>query len=394
LLASQVALNQRTKWASASLVEPSKTASVTTGGEQVPLEKLSENTEPEPRRSSRVVTFDSDRNAEFVSGVDGVESSIDHVLSTHTASISRFEADHVDFDHRLADAIRGSSLARGDYLVRRKALTRTLNFIDPAVEQQYRAHFELGARRSVGEQETQTDNLDHQEPATTAATAAATDPLAVKVARLDDWRVDPPKFSVVMDLVVSTIVFWTLLLICILAVNDQWWYNAAFVTYATLSGSFVLALAAWTLRCVLSRATLPSIWVRWWPKHALSLTMINLPLGALLASVHCPAAGFSFAQPRYWQSESLLLLFCLLVLMVMFGHVNYSQIRSWPKSLFCCLIGIGLVTMVHLCASNCQPSHTAAVGLVNSTVVFYNATVNGPDDGGGGGGVVPLIPDH
>ncbi|KRX50016.1 Adenylate cyclase type 9 [Trichinella murrelli] len=369
-----VALNQRTKWASASLVEPSKTASVTTGGEQVPLEKLSENTEPEPRRSSRVVTFDSDRNAEFVSGVDGVESSIDHVLSTHTASISRFEADHVDFDHRLADAIRGSSLARGDYLVRRKALTRTLNFIDPAVEQQYRAHFELGARRSVGEQETQTDNLDHQEPATTAATAAATDPLAVKVARLDDWRVDPPKFSVVMDLVVSTIVFWTLLLICILAVNDQWWYNAAFVTYATLSGSFVLALAAWTLRCVLSRATLPSIWVRWWPKHALSLTMINLPLGALLASVHCPAAGFSFAQPRYWQSESLLLLFCLLVLMVMFGHVNYSQIRSWPKSLFCCLIGIGLVTMVHLCASNCQPSHTAAVGLVNSTVVFYNAT--------------------
>ncbi|KRX79636.1 Adenylate cyclase type 9, partial [Trichinella sp. T6] len=369
-----VALNQRTKWASASLVEPSKTASVTTGGEQVPLEKLSENTEPEPRRSSRVVTFDSDRNAEFVSGVDGVESSIDHVLSTHTASISRFEADHVDFDHRLADAIRGSSLARGDYLVRRKALTRTLNFIDPAVEQQYRAHFELGARRSVGEQETQTDNLDHQEPATTAATAAATDPLAVKVARLDDWRVDPPKFSVVMDLVVSTIVFWTLLLICILAVNDQWWYNAAFVTYATLSGSFVLALAAWTLRCVLSRATLPSIWVRWWPKHALSLTMINLPLGALLASVHCPAAGFSFAQPRYWQSESLLLLFCLLVLMVMFGHVNYSQIRSWPKSLFCCLIGIGLVTMVHLCASNSQPSHTAAVGLVNSTVVFYNAT--------------------
>ncbi|OUC42029.1 hypothetical protein D917_10499, partial [Trichinella nativa] len=219
-----------------------------------------------------------------------------------------------------------------------------------------------------------------------AATAAATDPLAVKVARLDDWRVDPPKFSVVMDLVVSTIVFWTLLLICILAVNDQWWYNAAFVTYATLSGSFVLALAAWTLRCVLSRATLPSIWVRWWPKHALSLTMINLPLGALLASVHCPAAGFSFAQPRYWQSESLLLLFCLLVLMVMFGHVNYSQIRSWPKSLFCCLIGIGLVTMVHLCASNCQPSHTAAVGLVNSTVVFYNATVNGQDDGSGGGG--------
>ncbi|XP_003378625.1 putative adenylate and Guanylate cyclase catalytic domain protein [Trichinella spiralis] len=369
-----VALNQRTKWASASLVEPSKTASVTTGGEQVPLEKLSENTEPEPRRSSRVVTFDSDRNAEFVSGVDGVESSIDHVLSTHTASISRFEADHVDFDHRLADAIRGSSLARGDYLVRRKALTRTLNFIDPAVEQQYRAHFELGARRSVGEQEAQTDNPEHQEPATTAATAAATDPLAVKVARLDDWRVDPPKFSVVMDLVVSTIVFWTLLLICMLAVNDQWWYNAAFVTYATLSGSFVLALAAWTLRCVLSRATLPSIWVRWWPKHALSLTMINLPLGALLASVHCPAAGFSFAQPRYWQSESLLLLFCLLVLMVMFGHVNYSQIRSWPKSLFCCLIGIGLVTMVHLCASNCQPSHTAAVGLVNSTVVFYNAT--------------------
>ncbi|KRX18223.1 Adenylate cyclase type 9 [Trichinella nelsoni] len=390
-----VALNQRTKWASASLVEPSKTASVTTGGEQVPLEKLSENTEPEPRRSSRVVTFDSDRNAEFVSGVDGVESSIDHVLSTHTASISRFEADHVDFDHRLADAIRGSSLARGDYLVRRKALTRTLNFIDPAVEQQYRAHFELGARRSVGEQEAQTDNPEHQEPATTAATAAATDPLAVKVARLDDWRVDPPKFSVVMDLVVSTIVFWTLLLICMLAVNDQWWYNAAFVTYATLSGSFVLALAAWTLRCVLSRATLPSIWVRWWPKHALSLTMINLPLGALLASVHCPAAGFSFAQPRYWQSESLLLLFCLLVLMVMFGHVNYSQIRSWPKSLFCCLIGIGLVTMVHLCASNCQPSHTAAVGLVNSTVVFYNATVNGQDDGGGGGGgVVPLIPDH
>ncbi|KRY16031.1 Adenylate cyclase type 9, partial [Trichinella patagoniensis] len=374
ILPPGVALNQRTKWASASLVEPSKTASVTTGGEQVPLEKLSENTELEPRRSSRVVTFDSDRNAEFVSGVDGVESSIDHVLSTHTASISRFEADHVDFDHRLPDAIRGSSLARGDYLVRRKALTRTLNFIDPAVEQQYRAHFELGARRSVGEQETQTDNLDHQEPVTTAATAAATDPLAVKVARLDDWRVDPPKFSVVMDLVVSTIVFWTLLLICILAVNDQWWYNAAFVTYAALSGSFVLALAAWTLRCVLSRATLPSIWVRWWPKHALSLTMINLPLGALLASVHCPAAGFSFAQPRYWQSESLLLLFCLLVLMVMFGHVNYSQIRSWPKSLFCCLIGIGLVTMVHLCASNCQPSHTAAVGLVNSTVVFYNAT--------------------
>ncbi|KRZ43333.1 Adenylate cyclase type 9 [Trichinella pseudospiralis] len=380
------ALNERSKWASASLVEPSKSTTPVITGEHVPLQQLSENADPETRQSaSRVVTFDSDRNAEFISGVDGVESSIDHVLSTHTASISRFETDHVDFDHRLADAIRGSSLARGDYLVRRKALTRTLKFIDPTVEQQYRDHFQLGAHQPV--EQTPTDNQEHHQESTAPVTVSTECCLAVKVPSVDDWRVDPPKFSVVMDLLVSTVVFLTLLLICMLAVNDRWWYNAAFITYATLSGLFVLALVAWTLCCVLRQGTLPLIWLRWWPKHALSLTMINLPLGALLTSVYCPGFSF-FAQPHQWQSESLLLLFSLLVLMVMFGHVNYSQIRSWPKSLVCCLIGIGLVTVVHLCASNCQPSHTAAVGLVNSTVVFYNATVNGGDDVSSGGVLV------
>uniref|UniRef100_A0A5S6QJB0 Adenylate cyclase type 9 n=1 Tax=Trichuris muris TaxID=70415 RepID=A0A5S6QJB0_TRIMR len=267
---------------------------------------------------------------------NGVESSIDHVLSTHTASISRFEASHEDFDLRLAEAIRGSSLTDGDYLIRRKALNPlTLKFIDPVVETKYRKHFCAESHdvlKRKGFLSTLTGITRHQERSR------------------DQWQVDAPKLSVLFDVLISILMFVVLNSLAFFGFGVS---NIAFIVYVLVCLLFTVAFLCLTAFYLIRHGVLPPVLVKWWPKHVFSLFLINLPLGIMLTNLHCPAEQFSFIQTVN-MGENYLLFICLMIMMVMFGHVNFSQIRSWPKSVSCFLLGLCLIGLVQFCLHSCD----------------------------------------
>ncbi|KFD63408.1 hypothetical protein M514_08325 [Trichuris suis] len=290
---------------------------------------------------------------------NGVESSIDHVLSTHTASISRFEASHVDFDMRLAEAIRGSSLAEGDYLIRRKALNPfTLKFIDPVVETKYRRHFcaePPGVPRRNGFVSTLTGITRHQERGR------------------DQWQVDAPKMSVLFDALISILMFIVLNSLAFFGFGVS---NIGFVVYVLLCLLFIVAFLCLTAFYLRRHGTLPPVLVKWWPKHVFSLLLINLPLGIMLTNLHCPAEQFSFIQTVN-MGENYLLFICLMIMMVMFGHVNFSQIRSWPKSVSCFLLGLGLIGLVQFCLHSCDGETLILVNMALANLSSRHNFVDG-----------------
>lgn len=83
------------------------------------------------------------------------------------------------------------------------------------------------------------------------------------------------------------------------------------------------------------------VWLnRWWPRHLFGLLMIGLPLGLAYFNLpDCAAAAgadsLSLRRLGLCATQLVLdhrLVFCYMMLIIIYAHCNFSQLCAWPKS--------------------------------------------------------------
>ncbi|VDP26063.1 unnamed protein product [Soboliphyme baturini] len=268
--------------------------------------------------SSPIYSTSSDEKANVGDVVAPDESKMNHVLSTHSASMTRFDADHTDFDHRLAETIRGSSLAEGGYLVHRRPVNPwTLKFVDPSVEKDYIDHF----------------------------THAHKPPSSGSSAHKDKWFVDAPKYSVAVDVFVATVIYCIVTTLSLVVFGIS---NVAVAIYFVISFLLLLTFVAYMVWYLVNRNILPPVLLLWVPKHIAGMILIDLPLGAAYCQLY---RGSGVADTELF-SESYVRHICALLLMVIFSHANFSQLKSWLKALSVVIISLSTILLIELYSRN------------------------------------------
>ncbi|ETN78434.1 adenylate/guanylate cyclase catalytic domain protein [Necator americanus] len=271
--------------------------------------------------------------------VGGLDTAISH--HHNAASLTRFDTDNKDFDHRLAMVIgQGEGGFEKGFWEHHDSLNRwTLKFNEKIVEDEYRAHFADSADRHIP---NKTPVGRHQD-----------------VSRRDqiDHTTEYRYSGVFIDVLVAAV---------LLVVSSA----AVFMSPSRIPLSFVVyfCLALTTIAGVplLSRKSILPCMNLWQPRHVIGKIFPGSPEKLPMLSYSCRCRDDSVAVRggcmrdafvyhrwlSYNATHACSIPFSYIMIVALFAHCNFSQLGAWPKTIQCIIVGLIHISAVYYCQTN------------------------------------------
>uniref|UniRef100_A0A0K0F5Q4 adenylate cyclase n=1 Tax=Strongyloides venezuelensis TaxID=75913 RepID=A0A0K0F5Q4_STRVS len=262
-------------------------------------------------------------------------NALDTAISLHNnaTSLTRGGTDNREYDQKLAKAIQSDADFVRNFWKHGDSLNKwTLTFKDKSIEKEYRAHFSEGIYKEEDESKIEGNN---------------------NVTGGNKKKVKTKKLSyngILVDLSVCAIIYFIVLLILLITIDN---YNIGFIIYSIVASIFlVLGIILFCSPVISDKIILPSIH-KWIPRHILGLTLIALPLGCALTIMPlCNKTITSESICIPTSSITVRLVFSLLLLIIVYAHVNFSQLGCWAKTFQGLMIGLIFLGATAYCQKN------------------------------------------
>uniref|UniRef100_A0A7E4V052 adenylate cyclase n=1 Tax=Panagrellus redivivus TaxID=6233 RepID=A0A7E4V052_PANRE len=285
-----------------------------------------------------------------IHSVGGLDTAISH--HHNAASLTRFDTENRDFDQRLATLMQGNdgSFARGFWMHQDSLNPWTLNFIEPEIEDEYRAHF----GDSYEKQDAQDESLIARHTQLALQTNRA-------IARRPRYRYS----GVFIDMVVSGLIFIVLATVMCVALFPPNVYYIIYVATCTLFLIIVLLLIG--LPLLIRKTILPCVHA-WAPRHILGCVMIGLPFGVALFNISICTKTEAEGLCIYAEQITDRLLYSYVMLVAVYAHCNFSQLGAWPKTGQGIVVALIFLATTWMCQHNLDEINNHNIQIANGTV--------------------------
>ncbi|KAI6195414.1 hypothetical protein M3Y96_01228800 [Aphelenchoides besseyi] len=322
--------------------------------------------------------------------VGGLDTAISH--HHNAGSLTRFDTDNRDFDQRLAQILQcgEGSFARGFWMHQDSLNRWTLRFNEPEIENEYRAHFAESTEhhhhplprnpiakhhqlKKLSSNPLHTPSYSQRRAAADSddeeAGARSADSMEQQLLRHPRYRYS----GVFIDILVAVLFFGV---IAGISFANMPQLSVGFLVLAGLASVFLACFVVMIgLPLLLSRKPL-SVWLnRWWPRHFFGLLLIILPLGVAYFNMpNCTAKPTVDVEHPLecatYMSLNWRLVFCYMLLILIYAHCNFSQLCAWPKSLQALFVAAFFIVANWLC------QHHIAKHVKEQNYIEANGTCN------------------